>query len=148
MLFRSLCYNVCPVDHCIEMVELPSGREPVTWQELISSQTEVTDDMRAPLAFLLGKLDFHRDFREFRAHLEDGGVFITAIPKSNDLPYSEVSFLTGPDFAIRRLDVKNQDNSVLKFAFENEKQNPPLAPTLFEFTPPRGAEFVDSSNQP
>ena len=107
-----------------------------------------TDDMRAPLAFLLGKLDFHRDFREFRAHMEDGGVFITAIPKSNDLPYSEVSFLTGPDFAIRRLDVKNQDNSVLKFAFENEKQNPPLAPTLFEFTPPHGAEFVDSSNQP
>ena len=42
-----LCYNVCPVDHCIEMVELPSGREPVTWQELISSQTEVTEDWEA-----------------------------------------------------------------------------------------------------
>ena len=107
-----------------------------------------TDDMRAPLAFLLGRLDFHRDFREFRAHAEDGGVFITAIPKSNDLPYSEVSFLAGPDFTIRQLEVKNQDNSMLKFAFENEKQNPPLAANLFEFMPPRGAEFVDSSNQP
>ncbi len=107
-----------------------------------------TDDMRAPLAFLLGKLDFHRDFREFRAHAENGGIFITAIPKSNDLPYSEVSFLVSPDFSMRRLSVKNQDNSVLEFAFENEKQNPPLAPALFEFTPPRGVEFVDSSRQP
>jgi outer membrane lipoprotein carrier protein len=107
-----------------------------------------TEDMRAPLAFLLGRLDFHRDFREFRAHPENGGVFITAIPKSNDLPYSEVSFLAAPDFSIRRLEVKNQDNSVLKFTFEDEKQNPPLASSLFEFTPPRGAEYVDSSNQP
>ena len=29
-----LCYNVCPVDHCIEMVELPSGRDPITWDQL------------------------------------------------------------------------------------------------------------------
>src|SRR5450631_707873 len=86
-----------------------------------------TDDMRAPLAFLLGRLDFNKDFREFHAHAEDGGVFITAIPKSDKLPYSEVSFLAAPDFTIRRLEVKGQDNSVLQFVFENEKQNPPLA---------------------
>jgi outer membrane lipoprotein carrier protein len=36
------------------------------------------DDLRAPLAFLLGKLHFTDDFREFRAHPEDGGVSITA----------------------------------------------------------------------
>src|SRR5438132_2602961 len=34
-----------------------------------------TEDMRAPLAFLLGRLEFNKDFREFRAHAEDGGVF-------------------------------------------------------------------------
>src|SRR6476659_2784724 len=60
-----------------------------------------TEDMRAPLAFLLGRLDFNKDFREFRARPEDGGVFITAIPKSDKLPYSEVSFLTTPDYSIR-----------------------------------------------
>jgi len=107
-----------------------------------------TDDMRAPLAFLLGRLDFNKDFREFRARAEDGGVFITAIPKSDKLPYSEVSFLTTPDFAIRRLEVKNQDNSVLRFAFENEKKDPPLQDSLFRFTPPPGVEYVDASNQP
>jgi len=42
-----LCYNVCPVDRCIEMVEVPSGRAPVTWEELAASQPEVTEDWEA-----------------------------------------------------------------------------------------------------
>ena len=42
-----LCYNVCPVDRCIEMVEVPSGRTPVTWEQLVASQPEVTEDWEA-----------------------------------------------------------------------------------------------------
>jgi dihydropyrimidine dehydrogenase (NAD+) subunit PreA len=42
-----LCYNVCPVEHCIEMVELPSGRDPVTWDELVKTKPEVTEDWEA-----------------------------------------------------------------------------------------------------
>ena len=106
-----------------------------------------TDDMRAPLAFLLGRLRFSDDFREFRARPEDGGVFITAIPKSDKLPYAEVSFLAGPDFAIRRLEVKGHDNSVLEFTFANERAGAAAPDALFRFTPPAGAEFVDSSNR-
>ena len=105
------------------------------------------DDMRAPLAFLLGRLRFADDFREYRSHPEGDGLFITAIPKSDKLPYTEVSFLAMPDFSIRRLEVKAQDNSVLEFAFENEKRNPAIPETLFEFKPPPGVEYVDSSNQ-
>ena len=107
-----------------------------------------TDDMRAPLAFLLGRLAFNKDFREFHARPEDGGVFVTAIPKSDKLPYSEVSFLAAPDYTIRRLEVKGQDNSVLRFSFENEKKDPAIQDAMFRFTPPPGAEYVDSSNQP
>src|SRR5216684_4102591 len=39
-----LCYNVCPVDNCIAMVEEPSGRESVTWDQLVKSRREVTED--------------------------------------------------------------------------------------------------------
>lgn len=42
-----LCYNVCPVDRCIEMAQLPSGRESVTWDQLSTSQPEVTADWEA-----------------------------------------------------------------------------------------------------
>jgi len=107
-----------------------------------------TDDMRAPLAFLLGQLEFQKDFREFRAHSEGQDTFITAIPKSDKLPYTEVSFLTAPDFTIRKLIVKGQDGSTLEFVFDNEKKNPSIADTMFRFAPPPGVEYVDSSNQP
>jgi len=42
-----LCYNVCPVENCIEMVEVPSGRASVTWDQLTKSRTDVTEDWEA-----------------------------------------------------------------------------------------------------
>jgi dihydropyrimidine dehydrogenase (NAD+) subunit PreA len=39
-----LCYNVCPVENCIQMAELPSGNAPVTWDELSRNQRQVTQD--------------------------------------------------------------------------------------------------------
>jgi dihydropyrimidine dehydrogenase (NAD+) subunit PreA len=46
-----LCYNVCPVDNCIEMAEISSGRESVTWSELSEKQTAVTEDWEAMKAY-------------------------------------------------------------------------------------------------
>ena len=42
-----LCYNVCPVDGCIEMVEVPSGRPSITWAELTAARPEVGTDWEA-----------------------------------------------------------------------------------------------------
>ena len=42
-----LCYNVCPVERCIEMVTVDSGRSPVTWDELVQTRREVTEDWEA-----------------------------------------------------------------------------------------------------
>lgn len=39
-----LCYNVCPVEDCISMVELDSGRSPVTWDELVTNHPDITAD--------------------------------------------------------------------------------------------------------
>lgn len=101
-----------------------------------------TEDMRAPLAFLLGRLNFNNDFREFSA-LPDGrgNVFITAVPKSDQMPYSQVSFLVSPnDSVIHWLRVRGQDGSETEFVFENEKKNPPIKDAVFKFDPPPGAE--------
>jgi dihydropyrimidine dehydrogenase (NAD+) subunit PreA len=42
-----LCYNVCPVEQCIDMVEVPSGRESVTWDQLAKTHADVTEDWEA-----------------------------------------------------------------------------------------------------
>jgi dihydropyrimidine dehydrogenase (NAD+) subunit PreA len=46
-----LCFNVCPVEDCIAMVELASGRPSVTWDELTQSQPEVTEDWKKMMAY-------------------------------------------------------------------------------------------------
>ena len=46
-----LCYNVCPVDNCIQMVELPPARSRVTWGELSQQQAPVTEDWEAMNAY-------------------------------------------------------------------------------------------------
>jgi outer membrane lipoprotein carrier protein len=102
------------------------------------------EDMRAPLAFLLGKLNFDDDFKSFTASpQQDGAVLIVATPKSDKFPYSEVSFLAMPDFSIRKLIVKQEGNATLEFTFDAEKRNTPVADGMFRFTPPQGTEYVD-----
>ena len=46
-----LCFNVCPVEDCIAMVELPSGRPSVTWDELTQRQPDVTEDWNKMMAY-------------------------------------------------------------------------------------------------
>ncbi len=109
-----------------------------------------TEDMRAPMAFLLGRLDFHKDFKEFQAKPEGrGAIQITAIPKSDKLPYREVSFVVDEtNSRISRLVVSGQDASVLEFEFSGEKLNAPVADAQFRFEVPKGAEFVDETASP
>lgn len=105
-----------------------------------------TEDMRAPLAFLLGKLNFEKEFQNLQARTEADGSLVTAEPKSDSLPYSKVEFLVSATFEIRKLHIVGQDQSVLDFAFESEKLNPPLANSMFQFQPPAGAEVVESGS--
>jgi len=104
-----------------------------------------SEDMRAPLAFLLGKLNFEKDFQNVETKAEGNDTIITAEPKSANLPYSKVQFSVTPGFEIHKLQILELDNSVLDFAFDQEKLNPALASTLFQFRSPAGAEVIEGS---
>jgi outer membrane lipoprotein carrier protein len=107
-----------------------------------------SEDMRAPLAFLLGKLQFEDEFREFRSQPDGPSIFITAVPKSDKALYTEVTFLIDPNFTIRWLNVKGQDGSQLDWAFSDEKRNPAIAESMFKFAPPVGVIYSDLSRNP
>jgi outer membrane lipoprotein carrier protein len=104
-----------------------------------------SEDLRAPLGFLLGKLQFDSEFKDFKAMPDGPSTFITANPKSDKLPYSEVNFLIDPNFTIRWLNVKRDDGSQLEWAFSAEKKNPPIADSMFKFEPPHGVIYTDLS---
>jgi len=46
-----LCFNVCPVDNCIQMVEESPDRPSVTWDELSRKQRDVTEDWEKMKAY-------------------------------------------------------------------------------------------------
>ena len=105
-----------------------------------------SEDMRAPLAFLLGKLDFDRDFTHYQSRADSSGTVIKAIPRNERLPYTSVDFTVAPDSEITRLLVIGQDNAVVEFHFSQEKINPPMSDKLFQFKLPAGAQLVESED--
>jgi outer membrane lipoprotein carrier protein len=108
------------------------------------TKLKASDDMRAPLAFLLGKLDFAKDFRDFEIKPEGANYLIAAKAKSDKLPYDRVQMLVTPGFEIQRLVVNGQDQSILTFQLDGEKLNPAVDDALFKFQMPAGATLVDA----
>jgi outer membrane lipoprotein carrier protein len=109
------------------------------------SKLKETEDLRAPLAFLLGRLDFKREFAKFTSSPDPTGLRIVAEPRSQRLPYRQVEFVVDSSHILRRVIVTGYDRSVLDFEFSGEKYNPPLAASLFQFRLPPGAELVETS---
>ncbi len=109
------------------------------------SKLKESEDVRAPLAFLLGKLEFRKEFRSFETRAEGSDLWITAIPKSDNLAYTKVEFLATPEGEMRRVRVTEQDQSRLEFTFSGEKMNVPVAESMFTFHPPPGVEIVEAT---
>lgn len=105
---------------------------------------KATDDLRAPLAFLLGRLDFQKDFRRFTMKPMESNYWITAEPRSNKAPYTSVAFLVSPNYQILQVEVTGADQTVNRFVFEKEQRNTSIAAAQFEFRPPQGARLVDA----
>ena len=130
-------------------VYISDGKDVVSWTPgdatAQKSKLKESEDMRAPLAFLLGKLEFKKEFKNFQTRSEDGNTWIVAEPKSQNLAYTKVEFLALPDGQIRRVRVTGQDESTLDFTFTNEQLNVPVQPTMFRFQPPAGVQIVEAT---
>jgi outer membrane lipoprotein carrier protein len=107
------------------------------------TKLQETADMSAAFAFLLGRLNFQKDFRNIQSKSEPAGTRITAEPKIANLPYSQVEFVVTPEGRIVHLRVTAFDKSTLDFAFDQEKVDPPLDSKLFQFRMPAGAKLVE-----
>jgi len=108
------------------------------------AKLKASDDLRAPLAFLLGKLDFSKEFRDFQIKPEGANFLITAKAKNDKVLYERIQMLVTPDFEIQRIVVNSEDLSMLTFQLDGEKINPPVDDALFKFQMPAGATMVDA----
>jgi outer membrane lipoprotein carrier protein len=108
------------------------------------STMKTTEDLRAPMAFLLGRLDLRREFGTVQIKPENHLAYLTAEARNGRLPYTRVQMTIRPDYSIGELSVEGRDSSLLGFVFSNEVLNRPVPDREFDFLPPPGAEIVDA----
>ena len=102
-----------------------------------------TDDMRIPLSFLLGTLDFQKDFERFESKPDGPNQLVTAHPRNKKLLFQTITMTIAPDYSIRKVSILSQEGSVMDYVLESEQRNLKLSDSLFQFKAPPGAHVVD-----
>jgi len=105
------------------------------------------DDLRTPLAFLLGRLRFDEEFEHLERSsefppLERGNLVVKAVPKRMPDRVEWIVFEVSPNHEIRRLIFEEPGGIQTEFLFTDEETNPALALALFYFQPPAGTELI------
>lgn len=108
------------------------------------------DDLRTPLAYLLGKTQLQKEFQGLSLApdvrpLVPGNTVLRGIPKNMADRVTDVFMEVTPDGLFHRIVAHEQDGSTTEFRFFNEKENAPMSDTRFKFSPPAGVETIEAN---
>ena len=106
------------------------------------------DDLRSPLAFLLGKTKLEKELQGLSvapdvAPLAPGNVVLRGVPKSLADRVNQVLVEITPERWIGRLIIEEVDGSVTEYRFSNQKENVAMPDRQFQFAVPDGVEVID-----
>jgi len=96
----------------------------------------------SPAALLSGNNEIERDFTLKESGSQDGLDWLQAISRTQDSGFNRIlmAFNAQAELVIMELNDAFGHKTVLRFA--NLKRNPQLAPSLFKFVPPAGADVL------
>jgi len=111
------------------------------------------DDLRSPLAFLLGKRKLEKELQGLSlapdvAPITPGDVVLRGVPVALAGRVSEILLEVTPEHRIVRIVMNDVDGSVTEYRFTDEKENEPVPAGEFQFTPPPGTETVEGVAEP
>jgi len=106
------------------------------------------DDLRSPLALLLGKTKLEKELRGLSlapdvSALEPDDVVLRGVPQALAERVSEILLEITPDHQIARILINEVDGSITEYRFNKQKENAQISDSRFEFTPPAGTETVE-----
>jgi outer membrane lipoprotein carrier protein len=111
------------------------------------------DDIRSPMAFLLGKTKLERELHGLSLATDDppmeaGDVVLRGIPESMADRVSEILVEITPSHQIARLVIHEVDGSSTEYRFTGQKEDVAVADSQFRFSPPPGIETVEGDLAP
>jgi outer membrane lipoprotein carrier protein len=106
------------------------------------------DDLRSPLAFLLGKTKLEKELQGLSlapdvAPLAAGDVVLRGVPKSLAERVSQVLLEITAEHLIGRISIEEVDGSVTEYRFSGQKEDVAVADQRFQFAAPVGVEVID-----
>jgi outer membrane lipoprotein carrier protein len=106
------------------------------------------DDVRSPLAFLLGKTQLEKELQGLSfapdvTPMAPGDSMLRGVPKSLSDQVSEIQLEVNPQYEIVRIVIDDVDGSATEYRFSDEKENVAIPVGWFAFKPPAGTETVE-----
>ena len=122
-------------------------------KQLRKTQFKKLDDLRSPIAFLLGKTRLESELRGLskavdQAPATPGNTLLRGVPKAMEGQLNEVQIEITPTHQITRLILMEADGGSTEFRFSGWKENEELRDSQFQFTPPPGVEAVEGALGP
>jgi len=106
------------------------------------------EDMRSPLAFLLGKTKLEKELRGLSLApdiepMQSGDVVLRGVPTALGDQVSEIVLEVTPENRIARIVIQDVDGAATEYRFTEQKEDVGIADGRFGFKPPAGTEVVD-----
>jgi outer membrane lipoprotein carrier protein len=119
-------------------------------RQLRRTELRKLDDLRSPVAFLLGKAKLEKELRGLSKATDQmpmaaGNTVLRGVPEAMAEQVSEVQLEVAPGNQIARIVLIEADGGTTEFRFSDWKENVEVSDSRFEFTPPPGVEIVEGS---
>jgi outer membrane lipoprotein carrier protein len=106
------------------------------------------DDLRSPLAFLLGKTKLEKELQALAlapdiVPLATGNIVLRGVPKNLADRVSQVLLEITPEHWIGRIVIDEVDGSATEYRFSNQRENGAIPDQQFKFAAPAGVEVID-----
>jgi outer membrane lipoprotein carrier protein len=113
------------------------------------SSAKKLEDLRSPLAFLLGKTKLEKELRGLSLApdiepLGSGDVVLRGVPKGLEDRIREIVLEVTPENRIARMIMQEVDGASTEYRFSDQQEDVKIQDARFEFKPPAETEIMEN----
>lgn len=120
-------------------------------KQVRKSSLRKLEDLRSPLAFLLGKTKLEKELTglSFAPNVQTWKVenaVLQGVPKGMEDRVRQVVLEVTPEHKIARLLIEGTDDSITEYRFSNQREDVPVPESKFHFAVPAGTETIQEES--